>query len=411
MSRTPPKITNAPGITWHKRKGGQWKAIWRARTDLIERGYAYKSVGLWVGTPDELDGNNVYWIQTRANDLQADMLQWSRGEAPRAAGLYNGTIEAVAYAYRNDPDSPYHKKRYVTRQHYDKLVERIVRDHGNEIIAEMKGRMVKRWHDEWTADGKIALGHALVGMLRTIINFGSSMLDDEDCARLSAKMSDMRFSLPKPRSSVLTAEMAEAFRAKAHEMNYPSMALAQAFQFELMLRQKDVIGEWVPISEPGISDVTHKGQKWLRGLRWEEIDENLILRHVTSKRGKEVEHNLLNAPMVMEELALLGGRRLSGPVIVGEKRGRPWNSKYFCHAWREIATAAGIPKSVRNMDSRAGAITEATDAGADLEHIRHAATHSDIKMTQRYSRGATDKSAGVMKLRVEHRNKKGTGTP
>lgn len=408
MSRKPPKVTNAPGVKWQKRKHGQWKAVWRARDDLVERGYRFKSVGLWVGTPDELDAANIYWIQTRANDLQIDMLAWSRGEVPRVPGAYDGTIEALAHAYRTDEDSPYHKKRYVTRKHYDKLVEKIVNEHGHERVADMKGRMVKRWHDDWTADGKIALGHALVGMLRTLINFGSSMMDDDDCARLSAKMSDMRFSLPKPRNSFLTAEMAEAFRAKAHEKGYHSMALAQAFQFELMLRQKDVIGEWVPISEPGMSDVVSKGEKWLRGLRWEEIDENLILRHVTSKRGKEVEHNLRNAPMVMEELALLGDRKASGPIIVTERTQLPWNTYYFRHTWRAIATAAGLPKEVRNMDSRSGAITEATDAGADLEHIRHAATHSDIKMTQRYSRGAADKTAGVAKLRVEFRNKKGT---
>jgi hypothetical protein len=60
------------------------------------------------------------------------------------------------------------------------------------------------------------------------------------------------------------------------------------------------------------------------------------------------------------------------------------------------------------MDSRAGAITEATDAGATLEETRHAATHSDTKMTQRYSRGSSDKIAAVMKKRIEHRNKKGT---
>lgn len=408
MSRKPPKVTNAPGITWHKRKEGQWKAVWRARTDLIERGYRFKSIGIWVGTPDELDEANIFWIQTRANDLQTDMLAWGRGEVPRAPGVYDGTIEALAQSYRTDPDSPYHKKRYVTRKHYDKLIEKIVDTHGGEMIANVKGRTVLRWYEDWSAGGKIAMGHAVVGMLRTIINFGVTMLESDDCVRLSATLSKMRFSLPKPRSSVLTADMADAIRAKAHEMGFHSLALAQAFQFELMLRQKDVIGEWVPISEPGMSDVTFRGEKWLRGLRWEEIDDNLILRHVTSKRGKPIEANLRNAPMVMEELAKIDDRPAAGPIVRIERTGLPWSVYYFRHAWRTVANAAGIPKEIRNMDSRAGAITEATDAGADLEHIRHAATHSDIKMTQRYSRGAADKSAGVMKLRVEHRNKKGT---
>jgi hypothetical protein len=408
MSRKPPRITNAPGITWHKRAAGQWKAVWRARTDLVERGYKFKSTGVWVGTPDELDDANIHWIQTRANDLQTDMLAWARGDVPRAPGVYDGTLEALAAAYRTDPDSPYHKTRYVSRRHYDKLIEKIVDGHGDELVASIKGRTVLRWHEEWTAGGKVAMGHAVVGMLRTIVNFGVTMLECEECQRLSGTLSKMRFKVPNPRSSILTADMAAAFRAKAHEMGFPSLALAQSLQFELMLRQKDVIGEWVPISEPGMSAVTFRGEKWLRGLRWEEIDENLILRHVTSKRGKPIEVNLRSAPMVLEELARLGDRPASGPVIVTERTRLPWSVYYFRHAWRTVADAAGIPKSVRNMDSRAGAITEATDAGADLEHVRHAATHSDIAMTQRYSRGDAGKTAEVAKKRVEFRNKKGT---
>ncbi len=172
-----------------------------------------------------------------------------------------------------------------------------------------------------------------------------------------------------------------------------------------MLRQKDVIGEWVPINEPGMSDVTTGNSKWFRGLRWEEIDSNMILRHVTSKRQKEVTAELRLAPMVMEELP---ARRASGPVIICEHTGIPWTAHEFRRHWRKLATAVGVPKTVRNMDSRAGAITEATQAGADLDHIKHAATHSDIGMTQRYSRDAAAKTANVMRKRVEYRNKTGT---
>jgi len=115
----------------------------------------------------------------------------------------------------------------------------------------------------------------------------------------------MRFAMPKSRTERLTSDQAIAIRRKAWEMDRPSIALAQAFQFELMLRQKDVIGEWAPIAEKGISYLQADGLKWLRGIRWEEIDQNMVLRHVTSKRNKEIEVSLKNAPMVMEELALL----------------------------------------------------------------------------------------------------------
>jgi hypothetical protein len=84
---------------------------------------------------------------------------------------------------------------------------------------------------------------------------------------------------------------------------WPSIALAQAFQFECTLRQKDVIGELVPLSEPGVSLVVIRNQKWLRGIVWQEIDQNLILKHVTSKKQKLTEVDLKLAPMVIEELA------------------------------------------------------------------------------------------------------------
>ena len=41
-----------------------------------------------------------------------------------------------------------------------------------------------------------------------------------------------------------------------------------------------------------------------------------------------------------------------------------------------------------------------------MKHVKHAATHSDIAQTQRYSRGASEKIASVQKTRIEFRNRK-----
>ena len=101
----------------------------------------------------------------------------------------------------------------------------------------------------------------------------------------------------------------------------------------------------------------------------------------------------------------------AGPVIVYSETGRPFITYQFRWVWRKVADLAGIPRSVRNMDSRAGAISEATDAGAELEHVRHAATHSNISMTSRYSRGAAEKTAKVMQQRAAHRSKTGRERP
>lgn len=402
----PVRVRNAPGLVWKKRRKGH-EARWQCRTDLIARGFKIKSFKLWSGegepTKEEWDR-----IADTCNELQQEMIVWARGGLPEVAA-YDGTLEGLMRAYRTDPDSAYRRQvRYHTRVHYDALMSLIAREHGSEVIADLKGRVLQRWHDEWIKDGKIAVAHGKIGMLRTLFGFGTILLEDPDCARLSAALSKMRFAMPKPRTVHLTADQANAIRAKAHEKGRPSIALAQAFQFELMLRQKDVIGEWVPIAEPGISDVSSEGLKWLRGLRWEEIDANMFLTHITSKRQKEIVVNLRNAPMVLEELALLGTVPASGPIVISEWDNLPWTAPEFRRQWRLLANACGVPKTVRNMDSRAGAITEATDAGANLENIRQAATHSDIAMTQRYSRGAAEKIENVQLLRLEKRNKDAT---
>jgi hypothetical protein len=75
----------------------------------------------------------------------------------------------------------------------------------------------------------------------------------------------------------LTAGQVVMIRREAHRQGWPSIARAQAFQFETMLRQKDVIGEWVPMSDPTPSTLCVNGQKWVNGLTWEMIDGRALL--------------------------------------------------------------------------------------------------------------------------------------
>lgn len=326
-------------------------------------------------------------------------------------------IKGLVKRYRTDSDSGYLKLRYHVRVSHDQMLRRIVGKHGRDRLKSIQARKLLTWHKDWSHHGqKLAMGHAFVGQLRTLFAFGATILEDRECERLCSVLHKMRFPSPKPRTERLTTEQAIAVRAWAHKMLWSSIALAQSFQFELMLRQKDVIGEWIPDDEPGISDILRGDFKWLWGLLWSEIDDNFILRHKTSKRGKDLEVDLRLAPMVMEELCHLAKvatpsdlhRSLlpsDGPMIICEHTSLPFASGEFRRKWRIVADAAGIPRTVRNMDSRAGAISEATDAGADLEHVRHAALHSNISMTQRYSRGEFEKRSAVQRRRVEHRDR------
>lgn len=414
-----PTVQDAPGCTWMP-SGNGWEARWRPRTDLVRRGYPGQTFRLWKGT--ELTDKDRAWISDSCNRSQAEMLGWARG-AKIEVRAFDGTIRTLIDQFQTDEDSPYRKVRYRTRQNYDSILKRIVADHGGVSLGRgfdadgnptepLKARRLLRWHEEWSKRGATT-AHGIMTMLRMLLKFGAVFLEDDECKRLCPIIKGLPFTTGGARTERLTAEQATAVRAEAHCHGFHAMALAQAFQFECTLRQKDVIGEWVPQGEPGTSEVLRDEDKWLRGIRWSSIDQNMILRHVTSKRNKLVEVDLKLAPMVLHELALMIGNEdvrrellpASGPVIVDEYTGLPYAVVRFRRKWRQIATAAGIPTTVCNMDSRAGAISEATDSGAQLEDVRHAATHSNIATTQIYSRSAAEKTAKVMTLRVASRKK------
>jgi hypothetical protein len=403
-----PRVENAPGLTWRQQAGG-WEALWRARPDIIELGFRPKNQRVWLGaTPTETDKNA---IADACRRLQDEMLNFGRGNV-MATNAFTGTLKSLVNCYQTDADSTYHKKRFHVRKNHDMALRRIVDRHGHEDLHDINARLLIVWHKEWSNGGeKIAISHAMIGHLRTLFSFGATILESADCERLCGVLHKMRFPAPKPRTERLTAEQAQAVIEVARDRGWYSIALAQALQFEFMLRQKDVIGEWVPTSEPGVSDLVFHGDKWLRGLRWSEINSNLVLKHSTSKKEKELIVDLKLAPMVLRELSIYEGELpASGPMIVCEATTLPFRTSEFRRKWRIVADQAGIPKAVKNMDSRAGAISEATDAGVDLEHIRHAATHSDIAMTQRYSRGSEGKIANVQTMRRDHRNKGKTET-
>jgi hypothetical protein len=284
----------------------------------------------------------------------------------------------------------------------------MARDYGHFPLYAIDTRELKQWHRLWSADGKIATGHSYMAQFRTLVRHGYLLLTGPDrieCFRLQTVLSALKIPQPSPRTETITTEQVDALRMAAHERGWHSIALAQALQFEFSFRQKDVIGEWVPRNEPGDSDFYHHGMKWLRGIRWEEIDGNLILRHTTSKRLKDIRLSLKLAPMVMDELARMGGQHTAGPVILNEATMVPYAASEFRRKWRILADAVGIPKTVKSMDSRASGITEATKAGISLEYIKHFATHSDITQTQRYSRDADEKIEATQRARMEYRGK------
>ena len=101
-----------------------------------------------------------------------------------------------------------------------------------------------------------------------------------------------------------------------------------------------------------------------------------------------------------------------GPVVIDERSKLPWRATHFSHTVRKIARAAGWPDDLWNTDSRAGAVSEAFEAGADLTDVRRTATHTQMATTMIYSRGGVVQSSraphgerGVNRPETRHGNR------
>lgn len=415
----PPKIENAPGLAWKKHKY-QWEARWQARSDLVKDGYPVSVVRLWLGMlgPDKPNEYTISMIRDRCNAMQDEMYAWANADLVRPIADFNGTVSSLIYCFKNDKLSRYQKLRFVSRRNYNSVLKSLDEQLGKMRLENIKTRTIHELYSHYESQGHISMAHSVIGMLRGICSYGVAFQDDTHCLRLCTVLGELRFANGAPRTERLEHDQVLLLREEAHKTGWHSIALAQAFQFYCILRQKDVIGEYVPISEPVPSVHIYGNEKWIRGLDWKEIDENFVLRHMTSKRNKPIVLPLRRAAEVMEELAIYANTTpdkltremlpTSGPVIVHDNSKHPWAGHAYRVRWRDIARRCDIPDHVRNMDSRAGGISEAIEGGASLEHVRHAATHSDVSTTTRYDRGAENNVVSVMDKRAEYRTKKGT---
>jgi hypothetical protein len=265
---------------------------------------------------------------------------------------FDGTVAGLINCYRTDERSPYFQLKHSVRGNYDQGLKRLIKDVGAERIADWSAEKIRSFYDEnWAADGKVSMGRSLIAKLRLLASFGATTLNDDACIRLSALISNMRFAPQKKKIERLTIDQARAVRATAREhFGWQSIALAQAFQYELpMLWQVDIIGEWVPLSEPGPDDIRKEDEKWVGGIRWSDIDENMIFRPTitSNRRNQRAEFDLKRFYSILEEINRVPPWQRKGPIIVSETSGLPWTGNEFRRKWRKVADKAGLPKNVK----------------------------------------------------------------
>lgn len=394
---------NAPGLKKRQRGNGQTAHYWVASAVSRDAGdFPLKTVRVH-GTEDE--------IAQKCRNLTAELREYLSGRGIGESPQYDGTLKSVIRLYQRTKESLYFEIKSNTRAMYDESLKLLETTVGARKLDKVTGLDIRRWYANFkapAADGmpeRTRRAYKAMQLLRIVIGFGV-VLNIQDCFRLKIVLEEMRFSVPGARKEMVTFEQAQAICEKAIELGMPSIAIAQAFQFELTLRQIDVVGRWEKIDNPKSGGIVDRGQRWRDGLVWSDIDEHGILSKDTSKTGQAAGHDTTAYPFLRSMMDLVPIEKRFGPIVICEATGLPYRYRHFAKTWREVARLAGVPDNVWNRDSRAGGITEGGDAGANINHLRHHANHSSIQMTQRYDRKTVTKTRAVAELRVAARNLK-----
>ena len=396
------KMTEAPGLKVKSNKDGSKRYYWEARTDIAKQGFKPSTVRLHYTDDDQR--------AARCRVLQAEMLAWVTGGGQFPKRAYDGTLGSLADLFSTDEDSPYQACKWNTQHLYDDGIKIITATVAARAVRALTGLDFNKWHRQWAkpkAAGMAARLHRAkhtMDLVRRIIGYGVT-LGFADCARADHILSKMRFQAPLARKSKMTAAQVVAIRSKAHECGWPSVALATAFQFDLAMRQKDVVGEWLPVKKADEGGIVYRGTRWSGGLVWSDIGADLVLRKAHVKTGVEVEYDLRLAPNVLDEIRLVRAEKRIGPMIVSETTGDPYRNTKYSETFRKVADAAEVPSNVWSMDARAGAISEAYDAGASGTDVQKHAGHSNPQTSARYNRGSLEQTRRAMAARLQKRNK------
>lgn len=397
---------NAPGL---KRRGkNRERLYWIPRDDIAKAGYTPRSVRLHydIGNPED-----HRLIEAACQRLDAEMKAWAAG-ARGTTKYFDGTILSLSRRYQTDPASPFRKHKYNWQDREMRILKTIEAAFGARSLATLGMADFARWYEAAKQPkqpgGKPRIDRAvkIMKLLRQMVTFGAAA-ELPHCDRLHGILSKMRFAGPARRRVKLELQHVKAFIPKALEMDRLSLALGTALQFETIMRQKDVIGEWEPIGDDDSkAGIVLNGHRWMNGLTWADIPASLVIAKDTTKTGATVVADLSLCPLALDLLALVPADKRIGPLIIDEKSSRPYAADAYAREWRIVARAAGIPDEVWNMDARAGAISEADEALAPLDEIRSTAGHSQASTTVRYIRGSAGKARHVAELRLQHRARK-----
>jgi hypothetical protein len=341
---------------------------------------------------------------------QQAMLAWADGavtDKQRLRAKFDGTLGSVIELYRSDEESGFTQIKANSKDNYEEWLAIVDRTIGARRLDCLSPKYFRGCHSRWAApevEGsprRLRRAYGCIQMVKVVLNYGIEA-DLPHCRRLREGMEHIRFPRNPPRDETMSYSHASAFVDTCLQSGNVSMGLCQAIQWDCMLRQKDVIGEWrVAGADYALSpgEIRQGGRVW-SGLTLDLIMPGKTLTVRTSKTSQPVVHLLDECELIMRCMPHIDRSIVNAPVAVSSQ-GMPWSDhRAFGKAWARIAKLAGIPKGVWNMDSRASGVTEAAAGGASDDDLASNAGHRGKGITRRvYKRGAPEISKRVQRTR------------
>jgi len=346
-------------------------------------------------------------------------------ETIRPRARYDGSVESLCRVFQEHPDSPIHEVKRNTYRTYSGSLNVIVSTVGRRVIRNVTALDVRRWYRLWRRPKepggreRVDRAHDAVSTFRMVLRFGAA-LRHKECGELDHELKMLRFEKGAAREQELNYEHVVAFLRAADDLAargvMPAdralyMSIGIAAQFELLLRQKDIIGERIR-SDADLARAVRRGATtircpdatWAGYFCWENIPGwRWRTRTSKSKYRAAAEFDLARYDrMLFPLLERVPFDQRQGAVVKGEG-GYPVQERSYRKWYRQIARAAGVPDAVWSMDARAGGATEADDAGAPIELIREGLTQSNVTTTARYIRRRGAKMDALADVRSRKR--------
>ena len=389
------------------RQSKRW-FYWRPPARYVAAGYDASAVRLMGESGDGLDLDRA----EQARDLTRDMLRhYDASEAQVTPGSWNWLIGR----YKADEFSPYQEVKANTRESYRNSMERLaayigstqIRDtdltalkrcqkamkEGHEVRArEYNERAEREGFDLRPVDATDYVKRMFT-MMRILIGYGVQ-IKAPGARDVRDILSELRIKSPKPRTASPTEAHIAAIVAASDAAGNQAFSLGLLCQWWLTLRAVDVRGQWLGKGSSA---------RWADGLTWDMLDKGITtLRKTPSKTERsapdELVFDLTQIPELRDRLAAIPQEQRVGPVIK-QPNGIPFQRDRWSKLFRLYADAAGVPRDVWMMDTRAGAINHAKRQGASSIQLQHQANHAQSSTTDRYVRERSESVNTVIQMR------------